>query len=100
MSDLFTDLETYADEAWTKKDIKAGLRIIGEVAGVATIAGLGFTAVTVWVPGIQAIGIPITASAVGRLVVQLGARYADLPTEDRACVRKTISFLRRMVTIV
>ena len=62
MSKLGDDLEKYADEAFSKGDVKAGLKLIGEISGIVAIAGLVFTAVTVWLPGLNIV-VPTAALA-------------------------------------
>ena len=93
MSKLDEDLEKYADEAWTHQDVKAGLKLIGELAGIAGLGVFAYTILTSWIPGLNAIGIPISAAMAGRLMMQAAQKYSDLPEEERAVVRKTVRFL-------
>lgn len=37
MSTLEDDLKQYADEAFNKGDVKAGLKLIGEISGLITL---------------------------------------------------------------
>jgi hypothetical protein len=93
MSKLDEDLEKYADEVWNKHDIKAGLKLLTEIGGIFGLGVLAYTAMTVWVPGLNAIGIPLSAGVVANLLKQAALRYGDLSEEDRAVVRKTVRFL-------
>jgi len=93
MSKLDEDLEKYANEAWTHQDVKAGLKLIGELAGIAGLGVFAYTILTSWIPGLNAIGIPLSASVVARLMVQAAQHYSTLAEEERAVVRKTVRFL-------
>lgn len=94
MSNLQEDLLTYANETWTKRDIRAGLKLLGELAGIAGIATLSVTILTSWVPGLQAIGIPISTALASRLLARAASNYTRISTEERATVRKAIRFLK------
>lgn len=98
MPNLDDDLARYADEAWNKRDIKAGLKLLAEVGGLVSLGAFGITAMTVWVPGLNAIGIPISAAAVTYYLRIAAQRYAQLSTEERAVVRKTVRFLHGIFT--
>ncbi len=93
MSTLENDLSKYADEAWTHKDIRAGLKLLAELAGIAGLGIFGYTVITSWVPGLNAIGIPISTALATRLLAQAAKEYSNLPEDERAVVRKTVRFI-------
>lgn len=91
MSQLDDDLERYANEAFTKGDIKAGLKLIGEITGIVGLAGLAFTAITVWLPGLN-IAIPAGTLAYG--LRKAAQQYSNMNEDDRKAVRAVASLLR------
>ena len=93
MSTLEEDLKKYADEAWTYKDIKAGFKLLAELGGIVGLGILGYTIVTSWVPGLNAIGIPLSAALVNRLLMSAAKNYCNLSEDERAVVRKTVKFI-------
>jgi hypothetical protein len=84
MSALKDDLEKYADELFTKGDVKAGLKLISEIAGLVGLAAIAFTAVTVWLPGLN-IAIPGAALAMG--LRQAAAHYSNMNEKERKSIR-------------
>lgn len=97
ISEDFTQLEQdllqYADEAWSKKDIVAGLKLLATIAGVGGTIAAGVTVVSSGIPFVQAIGIPITFRMVAKLVQYAVKGYDNLDSDSRALVRKTVRFL-------
>jgi len=93
MSQLDVDLQKYADEAWNQRDIRAGFKLLAELGGILTLGVFGYTVLTSWVPGLNALGIPIAAGTAHHLLRQAALHYSDLPEEDRAVVRKAVRFL-------
>ncbi len=93
MSQLESDLKTYADEAWNRRDIKAGLKLLGELAGIGGLCGLGYVVLTSWVPGLNALGIPISVGLAGQLLKAAYQHYADMAEEEREVVRKVVRVL-------
>ena len=90
MATLSEDLEKYADEVYTKKDVKAGLLLLGELAGLVSIFGIGAALSTVTIP---LLGPSLTRSAVYGLTNVAFEKYKELSTEERKYVRAAISFL-------
>ena len=63
MSALGDDLKRHANETFTKGDVAAGLQLIKEIAEIATLSGLTFTAVTVLLSGLN---IVVSSSILAR----------------------------------
>lgn len=93
MSRLDDDIKKYAEEAWDHHDIGAGLKLLAELGGVATLGVFAYTVLTSWVPGLNALGIPIAAGTVHALLKLAADHYASLPEDERAVVRKVVRFL-------
>lgn len=90
-TNLATDLEFYAGELFTKGDVRAGLRLVGELTGMVAVGGLALTALTSWLP---AIGIPISGAMVAQVMRQLAQGYGRMPTEERKQVRAAVRWLQ------
>jgi|GEM_PF-2838052 len=97
LTQLEKDIVTYADEAWNHKDIIAGLKLLGVLAGIGGAIGLGIGFFTSVVPGIQAIGIPVSGAVTCKLIKAGIKGYDDLDDNARAIVRKTARFLGKFV---
>lgn len=93
LSQLEEDLKTYANEAWTKKDVVAGLKLIATIGGAAGTVGALIALISTGIPIIQSIGIPITGAMVGSLIRQAIKGYDGLGSEERKFVRKAVRFL-------
>jgi ferredoxin len=87
------DLETYANEAWEKKDVVAGLKLIATISGAAGTVAIFISLFTTAVPFVQSIGIPITGAMVFNLIKLAMKEYDKLGIEERRIVRKTVRFL-------
>ena len=94
MSQLDDDLEKYADEAWNHHDIRAGLKLLVELGGMVSLGVFAYVVLTSWVPGLNALGIPISVGTAQVLLRQAALEYSNLSEEDRAVVRKVVRFLR------
>ena len=97
MSKLEDDLKQYADEVYTKRDLKAGIKLISEVVGLVAVGGAVVTALVVWVPGV---GVPMsagTASLLGRYIV---TEYTNLDEDKRKQIRAVVKWLKRGVGII
>lgn len=92
MSKLGDDLEKYADEAFTKGDVEAGLKLIGEISGIVALAGLAFTAITVWLPGLN---IVIPTVLLGRGIRIAATEYSNLNEKQRKQVRSVARLANR-----
>jgi len=95
MSQLDNDIKEYAEEAWNRHDIRAGFKLLVELGGAATLGIFAYTVLTSWVPGLNALGIPIAAGTVQALLKLAAEHYASLPEDERAAVRKVVRFLNR-----
>ena len=93
MSRLDEDLAKYANEAWTHKDIKAGFKLLVELGGLMSISIFGYTVLTSWVPGLNALGIPISAAMAQHLLRIAAQQYSNFSEEERAVVRKVVRFI-------
>lgn len=90
MTKLEKDLAQHYDEAYYRRDIRAGIKLIGEVAGMVSIASLLASALFVWLPGI---GIPITTIAAFRIIGGVATAYSDMDAEERRNVRAVVSWV-------
>ena len=94
MTLLEQDLELYKDELFTGKDIRAGLALLGEIAGIVSILTVLFTITTVWLPGL---GIPISTGTAYILCRKAAEAYADLPADQRRLVRAAVNWMHNIV---
>lgn len=94
MTLLEQDLDRYKDEFFTGKDIRAGLALLLEIAGMVSILTALLTITTVWLPGL---GIPISTGTAYVLCRKAGEAYADLPADQRKLIRAAVSFMHRIV---
>ena len=90
MSELEKDLNYYYDEAFNKKDIKAGIQLLAEVTGMITLGGLLISALFIWLPGI---GIPVTTIAAIRCIAAATEAYSNLNTEERRQIRAVVRWV-------
>lgn len=86
MSQLEDDISKLADEAFTKRDAKAALAIIGEVLGLGAVAYVGAVVVSaIFGPG----GVVIASAGAARaLYAKICIAYCDLPKDQRKVVAK------------
>ena len=87
---LWEDLDKYADELYTKKDLKAGIKIIQELVGIGV---LGYSLWTIFTVSLPALGIPIASSTVLRLVARLIAIYSQRGEKDRKAIRAVFKWI-------
>lgn len=93
-SQLERDMRKYANDAITKRDIMAGLKLLSEITGGIAVFSIVAAALTSWIPGL---GIPITAGT-ARLIMQHIARiYIDLPTDQRRLIAKCANFFNKII---
>ncbi len=81
---LAEDLDFYADEVFEKGDVKAGIQLIIEIVGTATLGAALVSALFIWLPGV---GIPISAAGAYHLMIQVSKRYSSMSREERRYVR-------------
>ena len=97
MSKLSEDLDHYANEAYYRKDIKAGIRLIAEVSGLITLGGLLLSALFVWLPGI---GIPITTVVAIKVIKAATEAYVNLDATDRKKVRAVVRWANGGIQLI
>ena len=86
MSQLEDDISKLADEAFTKRDAKAALAIIGEVLGLGAVAYVGAVVVSaIFGPGWLVIA---SAGAARALYAKICIAYCELPKDKRKVVEK------------
>lgn len=86
MSKLEDDIDKLADEAFTKKDALAAIKIIGEVVGLGAVAYIGGIVVSA-IFGPTGVFVA-SAGAARALWVKLCQCYCDLPRDQRLVVAK------------
>lgn len=86
MSQLEDDISKLADEAFTKKDAKAALAIVGEVVGLGAVAYVGAIVISaIFGPG----GVMVASAGAARaLYAKICIAYCDLPRDQRLVVAK------------
>jgi hypothetical protein len=94
MSQLEKDIDELCNEVVTKKDVIAGLKIIGELVGFGGVLYAVFMAVTVWIPGF---GIPISSAAAVHAMRTIATEYPNLPKDQRRIVAKCAKFLTGII---
>ncbi len=87
MSKLADDLELHYNEAYYRHDLKAGIKLIAEIAGAVSLGSLLLSILFVWLPGI---GIPITAAVAVKVFKAAAEGYTNLDAEDRKKVRAVV----------
>jgi hypothetical protein len=91
MASLGEDLENYAHEAYTKKDVKAGLKLLAELAGWASLAATAGALSTIVIPYI---GPTWSRQLIMGLTNKAMEEYGRLSAEDRKYVRAAVRFIR------
>jgi len=91
MSKLAEDLDLYYNEAYYRRDIKAGIKLIKEITGLVSLGAVLVSALFIWLPGI---GIPVTAVAAGHVIKAAVTAYADLDATQRKQVRGVVKFVQ------
>ena len=94
MSQLSEDIKKLANEAITKKDINAALKLMGEITGGLAVFSIAAAALTVWIPGW---GIPISATLARILFKKMADVYCDLPMEQRMVIAKCAKWLQGII---
>lgn len=95
MSQLEDDLRNLKDEALTKKDAKAALKLLAEITGGLTVMYGAATIIAALIgPGGL---VPVGSAACYALMRKCGEVYANLPTEQRTLIRKLVRGVRGLV---
>lgn len=95
-SGLLEDLAKYADEAFTKNDLEAGLKLIGEIVGLISFGSLAMTVLTGWLP---AVGITLTPVMVYKIIAELAKAYLKLSAAQRKQVRVAVRWIKGGVNL-
>ena len=90
MTALEKDLNFYWNEAYSKNDIKAGAKLLSEIAGIAAVGGFVLSVLFVWLPGI---GIPVSAAIIVQTIRGATQIYPNLNSEERKKVRAVVRFV-------
>ena len=86
MSQLEDDIRRLSDDAFTKKDAKASIAIVGEVVGLGSVVYVGAIVIsTLFGPGGTVLA---SAGAAKALYAKMCIAYCDLPREQRLLVAK------------
>lgn len=91
MGTLSEDLALYANEAFTKRDVIAGLRLLGELAGLVSLYATAIALSTVTIPFL---GPTLTRQIVIALSRAGINEYGKLSTQERKQVRAVIRWIR------
>lgn len=88
MGTLYEDLEKYAGETFSKRDVKAGLKLITELCGVGSIVG--------FVGVLSGITIPFLGPGPSHFIMRglgqlLFNKYQSLSAEDRKVLRAVVN---------
>lgn len=89
MAKLFEDIERYADEAFNKGDVEAGLKLIGEISGIVTLTAIAVVAITVWIPGLN---IVIPGGVLAKGLSMAAREYSNMDKKQRKQVRAVARF--------
>ena len=88
--DLFEDLDFYANEFYTKKDLKAGIRLLQESAGMIMVGEALISTLTITMP---ALGIPVSSAVVANIIRSVAITYARSTSSDRKQIRAAIKWI-------
>jgi hypothetical protein len=88
--DLFEDLDFYANEFYTKKDLKAGIRLLQESAGMIMVGGALISTLTITMP---ALGIPVSSAVVVNIIRSVAITYARCTSSERKQIRAAIKWI-------
>lgn len=101
-SQLEQDLIRYKDEVLTKRDIVAGLELIGEITGIVGLIAAFGSLLTALPAIVTSVGLPasVAASATGlfkyRVIPKLPEIYANLPAGQRKLVRSAMRYVNML----
>lgn len=91
MGTLVEDMATYADEVYTKRDLKAGIKLISEIAGLVAVGGFLLAILTSWLP---VVGIVLSAATVARIMFYSGRIYLELDEDQRKTLRAAVRWIK------
>ena len=90
-STLLEDLDRYSSEVYYKRDLKAGLGILKEVAGAVSVGGFLLSLLTVWMP---AVGITVSASTIAQIMFRGAHAYNQAAANERKQIRAAVSWIK------
>ena len=93
MATLTEDLDRSWNEAYTQKDIRAGIKLIGEFMGVVLLAGTVFVGSSILLSAVLGpLGIGISGAAVFHGIVKPFMKwYNELDSTERFFVRAAVN---------
>lgn len=95
MSKLEDDLRTMKDEALSRKDAEAAIRLVAEVCGYVAVMAVAATVISsLFGPGAL---LPAGAGACHYMLKKCSDAYSELDSEERALVRKLARALHGIV---
>jgi hypothetical protein len=94
MGNLDDDLRQYSDEFFTRGDLKAGFKLIGEITGAVGLVATAIAVLSYGVPFLNALGFPITMGTASMLLRQAARVYPKLDTDERKQIRAVASFIK------
>ncbi|NLS92673.1 MAG: hypothetical protein GXX96_10995 [Planctomycetaceae bacterium] len=90
-STLSQDLNHYARELYTRRDLKAGIKILKELAGMITVGGFALSALTIWLP---AVGITLSTATIARILIHVAKFYHNASETERKQIRAALSWIK------
>ena len=95
MSKLEDDLKNLKDDALSKKDAEAAIRLVAEVCGWAAVMGVAATVISALFG--PAGLLPAGAAACHFMMKKCNDAYSSLDSGERALVRKLVRALKGVV---
>lgn len=86
MTQLERDLRNLTDNALSKKDAEAAIKLVAEITGGVAVLGIAATVISALFGPVGL--VPVGATACHLMFKKCGEAYANLSTEDRTLVRK------------
>lgn len=88
---LMGDLGRYSNELYTKGDLKAGLRLLVEIAGYGSVAVFTVAAITIWLP---MVGITLSGAVGAKILTEVMKAYASMSREQRKQIRAAVRYIK------
>jgi hypothetical protein len=90
MGTLYEDLAAHTREAYTGQDVVAGLKLLAELVGLASVLAVAGALTTVTIPFV---GPRVSGPVMRKLAQVLFDGYRGLSAEDRRLVRAALSIV-------
>lgn len=98
MANLWSDLDRYADEYYTRRDLKAGIKLVvkscGEILGLVGVVTVTFQLLSIASGVLAPLGLTLSSAMMARLVMQAANSYIRASTEERKQIRTAMRWLR------